>query len=60
MPASVALKVTCPGDVRPLPPTVTRSVSATQASCVEAMVDWVSMKVRCRPKWRVESNVPVP
>lgn len=47
MPASVALKATWPGDGQPLPPTVTRSVSATQASCVEAMGDWASMKVRC-------------
>ena len=39
MPASVALKVTWPADVQPLPPTVTRSVLATQASSVEAMDD---------------------
>lgn len=50
MPASVALKVTWPGDIQPLPPTVTRSVLATQASSVEAMDDWASMKVRHRPE----------
>lgn len=45
MPASVALKPTWPEDTQPQPPTVTRSASATQASCAVAMGAWVSTKV---------------
>lgn len=45
MPASVALKATWPEDTRLQPPTVTRSASATQASCAAAMGAWVSTKV---------------
>lgn len=47
MPASAALKATWPGDAWLPPPTVTRSVSATRASCAAVMDGWASMKVRC-------------
>lgn len=45
MPASVALKATWPEDAQLRPPTVTRSASATQASCAVEMGAWVSTKV---------------